>query len=130
MGRSVERLLSPLHVLWALPGTVIGLALVFGSLTRPRLDEGVLVFESVRGFAGFLNRRGYTAITFGQVITCHGALSPGLRTHERVHVWQWTRGGPVFAALYLLEGLRCLGLRRKLYRDNLFERQARFAEGS
>jgi hypothetical protein len=128
MGRGVERLLSPLHLLWALPGTVIGLALGFASLTTPRLDEGVLVFESERGFAGLLKRRGYTAITFGQVITCHGPLSAGLRTHERVHVWQWTRGGPVFAALYLLEGLRCLVLRRKVYRDNLFERQARAAE--
>ena len=36
----------------------------------------------------------------------------------------------MFAALYLLEGLRCLVLRRKVYRDNLFERQARFAKGS
>ena len=128
MGRGLERVVAGLRVLWALPGTLIGLAAGFGSLVKPRSDEGTLVFESTRGFAAFLKKRGYAAITFGQVITCHGTLTPGLRTHERVHVWQWTRGGPVFAVLYVLEGLRCVLLRRKVYRDNLFERQARAAE--
>jgi hypothetical protein len=97
-------------------------------MARPRRDGDALVFESTRGFAAVLKARGYNAITLGQVITSYGPLPPGVRRHEGAHVWQWTRGGVVFAALYLLEGLRCLVLRRKLYRDNVFERQARAAE--
>jgi hypothetical protein len=111
-----------------MPGTLIGLVVGFGSLRKPRVDDGTLVFESAGGFAAFLHRRGYSAITFGQVIVVYGSLDARLRRHERTHVWQWTRGGPVFAALYLLEGLRCLVLRRKVYADNVFERQARAAE--
>lgn len=128
MGRGLERVLAALRSLWALPGTVLGLAAGFGSLTRPRRDGDALIFESTRGFAAFLKARGYSAITLGQVITSHRPLSPQVRRHEAAHVWQWTRGGAVFAALYLLEGLRCLVLRRNVYRDNLFERQARAAE--
>ncbi|MEX2457906.1 MAG: hypothetical protein WD770_02850 [Actinomycetota bacterium] len=121
-------MLALARVLWALPGTVLGLAAGFGSLAKPRRDGDALVFESTRGFAAFLNARGYNAITLGQVITSHGPLSPPVRRHEGAHVRQWTRGGVVFAVLYLLEGLRCLVLRRHPHRDNVFERRARAAE--
>jgi hypothetical protein len=93
-----------------------------------RRDGDALVFESTRGFARFLHARGYSAITLGQVITSHGPMSSRTRRHEGEHVRQWTRGGLVFALLYLLEGVRCLVLRRNAYRDNVFERRARAAE--
>ena len=117
-----------LWAIWAAPGSLVGLLLALASRARLRIDRGTIVAESERGFAVLLKRRGYRAITFGQVILVHGTLDEDLRRHEREHVWQWTRGGPVFGVLYLLEAVRCLLLRRKLYRDNLFERQARHAE--
>ena len=128
MGRGLERGLSLHRTAWALPGTLIGLLLGVASRGRWRIDDGTVIVESERGFARFLRRRGYRAITFGQVIVSHGALSDRLRSHERVHVWQWTRGGPVFALLYGAEAVRCLLLRRPVYRDNVFERQARALE--
>lgn len=117
-----------LQAVWALPGTIVGLLLALASRGSVRIDDGTIVVESVGGFAALLNRGGYRAVTFGQVIVSYGALTERLRRHERVHVWQWTRGGVVFAVLYLLEAVRCLTLGRKVYRDNVFERQARAAE--
>lgn len=121
-------LLGPLKLVWAAPGSLVGLILGLASLTRPRWDEGTLVFEGGRGFARLHRRLGYTAITMGQVIVANEPLRGALRAHERAHVRQWTTGGPIFAALYHLEGLREMLRGRRYYGDNWFERRATAAE--
>ena len=48
-----------------------------------------------------LGRRGYAAITFGNVIICAGEPTDALWRHERRHVMQYERVGVAFIPLYL-----------------------------
>ena len=112
--------LRALGMAWALPNTLIGLALGAAGLpfgARMHLDRGELAFVFNRwpwGPGG--------AITFGNVIvhtgqsldaTCmtyaHRAghcQQPAMRLgdHERAHVYQYMVLGPLFLPLYLLCG--------------------------
>jgi hypothetical protein len=118
--------------LWTAPNTLIGLlflplALVSGG--RARVVSGVI--EISGGAVTIFLRRctllrgGASAMTLGHVVLGLDPLAHDLtRTHERVHVRQAERWGPLFLPAYLAaSGMAWLGGKNP-YRDNKFERQA------
>jgi hypothetical protein len=120
--------------LWALPCTLLGLALGLplllagGSLRRV---DGVLELALHRGEVPPGRRAAwlpFAAITFGHVVlgVSHAALAR-LRAHERVHVRQYERWGPLFLVAYPLASVLMLLRGRRPYADNPFEVQARRA---
>ena len=116
--------MSALRYLWAVPWSVIGLAL--SVLFRDRyIARGVLVAEGA-DWPGRLGWR-YRAITFGHVILCVDELDPVTFEHELVHVGQYERWGPLFVPVYLVSGLWALVRGRHGYLDNRFELAARAA---
>jgi len=128
----MRRLLQPLVYLWALPTTSVGLlATVLTLLTggRARWHTGVL--EVYGGFSAFLLRRlvpldgGASAMTLGHVVIARDpAAHTHTREHERIHVRQCERWGPLFIPVYLGTSL-VLKLRGKdAYHDNFLEREA------
>jgi hypothetical protein len=116
-----------LRYLWAAPCTLVGLLaalplLLAGAQARP--VRGVL---EVSGFS-VARRLPFDAITLGHVVL---ARTPRVmarwRRHERVHVRQCERWGPLFFPAYLAAGAwQCLRGRRA-YWDNPFEVEARRA---
>jgi hypothetical protein len=95
-------LLRVLGYVWALPNTLLGLVLGLLSFQRPRLDEGVIVFDRARrGFLWAFGRRGWRAITLGHVVLATRRLEGRLREHELTHVRQQSRLGPLFLPSYL-----------------------------
>jgi hypothetical protein len=117
---------------WAAPCTVVGLAglalaVCFGAKVH-RVDRTLEV--SLCGTAGAQARAGrwlpFRAITLGHVIIGIGPRDlDRLRAHERVHVEQYERWGPLFFIAYAASSL-CQSLRgRDPYRDNHFEVEAR-----
>lgn len=125
--------MSWLRYLWALPNGLLALPLVvLAAPWRPghaRVVDGVL---EVHGAAlGWLLRNatliegGAAAITFGHVVLGRDAESlSGSREHERVHVRQYERWGPLFLPAYLLASAWMWLTGRDPYRDNPFEREA------
>lgn len=121
-----------LAYLWASPTSAVGLVLAGVALMsrgRARVLDGVL--EVRGGLVGWLLARnplvpgGVAAITFGHVVLgVDAARLDATRLHERVHVAQTERWGPLFLPLYLLSSLVCLCTRRDPYRDNRFEVEA------
>lgn len=126
-----------LVVLWALPATSLGLLFVAaGWLLRGtvRLKDGVL---EVSGGAAtpFLRRLvplpgGASAMTLGHVVLGRDAEAlERTRAHERIHVAQYERWGPLFIPLYLLVSAALLVSGRDPYGDNPFEREAERGSG-
>ena len=120
----------------AAPYTAVGLA--FGAITllfgaSVRVQRGA--FEFGGGRVGHLASRlpaplRFSAITLGHVVLgIDEATLAAVRTHERVHVRQYERWGPLFIPAYLLSSLAQLVRRRHPYRDNYFEREA-YAQAS
>jgi hypothetical protein len=120
-----------LLVLWACPYSLLGifvgcLGMLFGGKGRYR--DGALEFYG--GLTGWCVRHLPTGqrtagITLGHVIL--GQTGEGLEqvgVHERVHVRQFERWGPVMGPAYLLASawMWCVG--RDPYRDNPFEVEA------
>ncbi len=126
-----QRLLRWARVLWASPNTVVGLAL--GLLLLPagarfRRVGGVLEIAALRQRPR--RRWPFAAITFGHVILgTHAQELERLRAHERVHVRQCERWGPLFLPAYLLAGVWQWVRGRKAYWDNPFEVEARRVGG-
>jgi len=123
--------LRPLTYLWASPTTLLGLifvpeALVSGGV---RVVDGVL---EVHGrLASFFLRRctllrgGASAMTLGHVVIARDRqLLEATRAHERVHVRQCERWGPLFIPAYLGASLLSLLRGARPYEDNPFEREA------
>lgn len=117
-----------LAYLWALPVSVIGA--VFGLVllllgARAVWHTGVLEV-SLSGSRGRPRKLPFAAITFGHVVL---AATPEdqarLRRHERVHVAQYERWGPLFLLAYPAESLCQLLRGRRPYLDNRFEIEAR-----
>jgi hypothetical protein len=118
--------------LWAAPASFVGLLplpVLLAQGGTVKLVGGVL--EAQGGIVTRLLRRGLpwvgpgAAITFGHVVWgCDQSCLDQSRDHERVHVRQYERWGPLFIPLYLLASLvaACRGL--DPYRDNPFEREA------
>jgi hypothetical protein len=120
-----------LRYLWAAPTTLLGLlfappALVAGGM---RVVDGVLEIHG--GLAALVLRHctllpgGASAMTLGHVVL---GRTPELldltRTHERVHVRQCERWGPLFVPAYLVASLVVAARGGDAYRDNPFEREA------
>lgn len=121
-----------LPYLWALPTTTVGL-LVAGLtvLTGGRATVHTGVLEASGGFAAFFLRRctllktGAQAMTLGHVVV---ARTPELlehtRGHERVHVRQCERWGPLFLPAYGIASIWIFLRGGNAYRDNPFEQEA------
>lgn len=120
-----------LRYAWAGPNTLLGLALgllmiVLGA--EARAVRGVL--EISGGALGSLFRAPavrcpFHAVTLGHVVLgTDRATLDAARAHERVHVRQYERWGPLFLPAYFASSLWQLARGRRCYRDNWFERQA------
>jgi hypothetical protein len=115
--------------LWAAPCSVVGVVALaplalWGCGLRVRWRAGI-VEASLRR----TRRLPFDAITLGHVVI---AVSPQamqrLRVHEREHVRQCERWGPLFFPAYLAAGAWQWLCGREAYRDNPFEVAARAAE--
>ncbi|MBI5441244.1 MAG: hypothetical protein HY900_08545 [Deltaproteobacteria bacterium] len=117
---------------WALPNTFLGLAaaaLALATGGEAHLVGGVL--EVHGGFARWLLARavplpgGCSAMALGHVVlgVDRGCLQR-TRAHERVHVRQCERWGPLFLPAYFAASGWALLRRRDPYRANVFERAA------
>jgi hypothetical protein len=72
-----------------------------------------------------LLRGGASAMTLGHVVLGRDKLLLDLtRAHERVHVRQCERWGPLFLPAYGLASLAALLRGGRAYEDNVFEREA------
>lgn len=121
-----------LRYVWAFPTTAVGLLLATLALAgrgRCRIVSGVL--EVHGGLIAPLLRRatllpgGAASITFGHVVLGRDQNHlDATRCHERVHVGQCERWGPLFLPAYLGASLWALARNRHPYRDNFFEREA------
>jgi len=117
---------------WALPCTALGLILVGVALStgaRVSVVDGVL--EAHGGLLNPLLRRcvplrgGASAMTLGHVVVGRDALAlRRTRAHERAHVRQAERWGPLFVPAYLVASLFVAVRGGHYYRDNRFERDA------
>ena len=123
---------------WAFPNTAVGLLAMtlaalcserVGSRTRQRVVDGVL--EVHGGLVTWLLTHctllegGASAMTLGHVVLGRDELLLDLtRDHERVHVRQCERWGPLFLPAYLLASAYIYVRGGRAYRDNPFEREA------
>jgi hypothetical protein len=118
-------------ITWASPYSAIGIAIgLLGILSggQARVRAGALEFYG--GLTRWLVRRLPTGpatagMTLGHVII--GQTADGLDyccMHERVHVRQFERWGPLMGPAYLLSSAWQWFHGRDAYRDNHFEKQA------
>ncbi|MBC8108331.1 MAG: hypothetical protein H7Z14_17225 [Anaerolineae bacterium] len=120
--------------LWAAPTSAIGLLFLIPPLLRisrvhMRIVDGVLELHGgiVSLFLrhGTLLPGGAAAMTLGHVVLGANQLSlDETRDHERVHVRQVERWGPVFIPAYLVASLIAWMRGRDPYMDNPFEIEA------
>jgi hypothetical protein len=117
--------------LWAAPTTLVGLLFLPLALAGggAKVVDGVLELHG--GAIAFFLRRctllrgGASAMTLGHVVLGRdGRLLELTRPHERVHVRQCERWGPLFIPAYLLASLLVLIRGGRPYEDNPFEREA------
>jgi hypothetical protein len=123
--------------LWTAPTTALGLVFVPVALISGggiQWVDGVL--EVYGGAVRFVLARctlmpgEASAMTLGHVVLGQDAASlEWSRSHERVHVRQCERWGPLFVPAYLLGSAVALLCGGKAYRDNPFEREAYEAGG-
>jgi hypothetical protein len=126
------KMLRRLVYLWTLPTTCVGLVFVplaWAGGGRVSVVRGVIEIHG-RWIAQFLARcvplrGGASAMTLGHVVIGRDQHCLDFtREHERVHVRQCERWGPLFIPAYLGSSL-ILKLRgRDAYRDNPFECEA------
>src|SRR5438094_395561 len=105
--------------LWVMPTTLIGLLFFLPALLsggRARIVDGVIELHG--GVVAFFLR--YCTFLRGRDAQLLGAT----RRHERVHVRQCERWGPLFLPAYLIACLIALLHGKRAYMDNMFEREA------
>jgi hypothetical protein len=112
--------------LWAGPNTCLGIAVGWLLGGQFQIVDGVIEIHGER-IADALNRlwQPAIAITLGHCVLGQTAAALDVtRTHERVHVRQYERWGPLFIPAYLAAWacLSCQG--RDGYRENPFEVEA------
>lgn len=123
------RVSAVLRYAWAAPATALGLllggmAMLLGA--HVRRVQGVVEISGggVQTFVRAWPWR-FGAITFGHVVLgVDAAALEASRVHERVHVRQYERWGPLFVPLYLGSSLLQWLRGRDAYHDNCFEREA------
>jgi hypothetical protein len=122
---------APARYLWAMPNTCLGAVLAVAALAGGGLRFVHGVVEVHGPVVAWLLRWlvplpcGADAITFGHVVAGRTEVALQLtRAHERVHVRQYERWGPLFIPAYLLAGGWAWVRGRGAYRGNYFERQA------
>ncbi|HJU57746.1 MAG TPA: hypothetical protein VJ774_03325 [Actinomycetota bacterium] len=118
------RPLEWLGFIWTMPNTVLGL--VLGALTfqLPRAHGGAFVFDRrPRGVTRILRVMNRTAMTVGFVIVAAVPVEGTLLAHERHHIRQYARWGPLFIPVYVMLAIP-YG-----YRRHPMERAARRAAG-
>ena len=122
---------KPLVYLWVFPTSLVGLLFLPDALIsgEARWVDGVLELHGrVTRFVlthFTLLGGGASAMTLGHVVIARDAeLLELTRDHERVHVRQCERWGPLFIPAYLLMAvvMKCRG--KDAYMDNPFEREA------
>ncbi|WP_442507323.1 hypothetical protein SH528x_006236 [Novipirellula sp. SH528] len=119
-----------LAYLWASPYTIAGIAigLILGG--RFQRVDGVIEIHGPR--IAWLLRRMLVpaqALTLGHVVFGQDESALDFtRLHERVHVRQFERWGPLFVPVYLLFSLYLFLRGRDGYRENPFEIEAYDAE--
>lgn len=125
--------LQLLQYLWVGPITLLALPLVLVAWITgggARLHTGVI--EIWGGWVGRSLQRGIPLFGAVNAITC-GHLVAGVserhlrqsRAHERVHVAQFERWGPLFPLVYLWAGWRAQRRGGDYYWDNPYEVEAR-----
>lgn len=139
-------LLRLLKYLWAGPNTVVALCVTLGlaivsvatkpirARVRMQVVDGVLEVHGgeITGVlkrmptSGSLRRpAGAAALTLGHVVfAVDQATLDRTREHERVHVRQYERWGPMFLPAYLFASLIAKRRGQHAYFDNRFEREA------
>jgi|WetSurMetagenome_2_1015567.scaffolds.fasta_scaffold277680_3 hypothetical protein len=126
---SARVVLRPLVYLWAFPTTLLGLLLAGLSLaSRGRVARVAGTIEVHGGWASHLLERlmprGADALTLGHVVVGQDAGSlERQREHERVHVRQCERWGPLFVPAYACASLWAWARGGDPYLDNPFERE-------
>ena len=123
----IKPAVSCIKYLWAFPVTCIGLLLLpFIILSGGAVVIAAGVIEAEGALVAFLlSRLRIDAIAVGHVIFGQNRDSLGrCRDHERVHVLQCERWGPLFPVLYLLSSASALLRGLDPYRDNRFEQEA------
>ncbi|MEM6312841.1 MAG: hypothetical protein AAF743_02090 [Planctomycetota bacterium] len=121
-----------LRYLWASPTTAVGLfAALLTLVTRGSVSLHTGVLEVSGGFAGWFLRtvvplpNGASAMTLGHVVIGRDADAlDRTRAHERVHVAQCERWGPLFIPAYFLASGVAWLRGEPAYRGNRFEREA------
>jgi hypothetical protein len=120
-----------LTYIWVLPTSLVGLCFLPDALTsgEARWVDGVLELHGrmTRFLLSHipLSGGGVSAMTLGHVVIGQDAkLLEETRDHERVHVRQCERWGPLFIPAYLFMAvvMKCRG--KRAYMDNPFEREA------
>jgi len=127
--RVVRILRRSAHIIWASPGSLLGL--LAAALTLMGGGSIACVDHTLECHGGFarwcLERRPFRAraMTLGHVILGRDpAALDATREHERVHVRQYERWGPLFIPAYLACSLYLWLRRRQPYWDNPFEVEA------
>jgi hypothetical protein len=128
-----------LKYIWASPNTVVGSVFFLPTVFtggRARIVDGVLELHG--GATTFFLSRvtsiwlsgGATAMTLGHIVLATSrADHDRTRQHERVHVRQCERWGPLFLPAYLSCSMVLWIRRRDAYWDNPFEREAYAVSG-
>jgi hypothetical protein len=118
--------------LWASPNTAVGALLVPCALAGGGLHVVDGVLEIHGPVVHWMLRRcvpiagGAAAITFGHIVAgCDEEALEMTRAHERVHVRQCERWGPLFIPAYLGASLVAWLRGAGAYDGNYFEREAR-----
>ena len=118
--------------LWTAPTTLFGLWLLPLALLTGggyRIVNGVIEIHG--GIVCWLLRHctllpgGASAMTLGHVVLGRDCFClDSTRAHERIHVRQAERWGPLFVPAYLIASLVALLRGQRAYLDNAFEREA------
>ena len=129
--RNLQHLMKLLLIIWAAPYSTIGLAVGIAGLLsggRGRYRDGALEFYggATRWVVRHLPLGEFTAaMTLGHVIIGQTAeMLDDCAYHERVHVRQFERWGPLMGPAYLLSSAWLWLRGRDAYRDNPFEIEA------
>lgn len=118
-----------LAFLWAAPCTALGLLLAWAGGCR-RTAGGLEFLAPRRGPWRRFFAQGWAAITIGEVIVFADAEAQGapwVQAHERRHVEQYRRLGPLFPVVYATCSVLALAMGRDPYRDNWLEIDASLA---